>query len=110
MEVNRLNINIKVEQLSIDEKGIHDFKFIVSADSDKEILNYIWDIECQPIKYKLEIRKDHIGIQTLKLGCGKYFVRVFAIDRSDTAGTKTIELVVKGKSREEYLRIMGLDK
>jgi hypothetical protein len=95
-------INVEVNELSRDAKGVHEIEFIAFGQSESGIEFYSWDFEYNVEKgFRASVILDKEGKQLVKLKAGLHNVAVKVVDNNGLESIETIKLKVNGEIQWE---------
>lgn len=92
-------LQVEVETLGRNKKGIHDIKFTAKGTSNAGIEFYSWDFDFDPADptFKAEVLRDTEGTQTYTFKPGLHHIAVKVIDNDGLENTEVIKLKVNGE-------------
>jgi site-specific DNA-methyltransferase (adenine-specific) len=91
-------ISVEIKELSRDEKGSCEIKFIASGESEAGIEFYSWDFEHDSEKgFRASVIIDKSGSHTAKFKAGQHNIAVKVVDNDGLESVEVIKLKVNGK-------------
>jgi site-specific DNA-methyltransferase (adenine-specific) len=95
-------INVEINELSRDAKGVREIEFIASGQSEAGIEFYSWDFEYSAEKgFRASVIIDRNGKQQHKLKAGIHHIAVKVVDNDGLESIEVIKLKVKGTVERE---------
>ncbi|MDR3232794.1 MAG: site-specific DNA-methyltransferase [Planctomycetaceae bacterium] len=89
-------VRVSDRLLSRDEKGIREFEFTATCDSEIGIEFYSWDFSYNEKTFKPDVVRDPVGKVKYKFNPGSHCIAVKVIDNEGLEGFETFHLTLNG--------------